>query len=83
MKAYIEIETTSDKLCLIALDEVLRQIKSCTYQFTHLIYQKGESRRVICHAATTDQFGGVMTAALVNKLDKCGCDDPEREYWNS
>jgi hypothetical protein len=70
MKFYIEIETTNDKLDMIAFDEVLRQIKSITVPYRYISDRGTDQRIVFCYAHATDQSGGVVTAALVNKVDR-------------
>jgi hypothetical protein len=82
VKLYIEIETTSDKLCLIAFDEVLRQIRSIIATSGFHYINKEDERLVYCIGCVTDQMGGVVTASLVNQTAKCACGDPERDYWN-
>ena len=69
MKLYIEIETTGDRLCLFALDDILRQLSKSTIGHDQIGGKDNSKRVVFVHAATTDRFGNVVTAALVNKID--------------
>jgi hypothetical protein len=66
VKIYIEIETTSEKLCTLALDETLRQIRSIVATSGFHYINKEDKRLVYCLAHATDQMGGVVTASLVN-----------------
>ena len=50
MKLYIEIETTSEKLCTLALDETLRQIRSIIASSGFYYINKADERLVYCLA---------------------------------